>query len=342
VLDHSEIGAKDADLVGAKAANYAEMYNVLKNKTGYQIVQPGFAIPFAYYDAHIKDTGIDLSIKNTIETIRAENDPVETEILLAALREELMKSSIDHQLIADVKAKIDTHYPTQSIRFRSSTNSEDLANFSGAGLYTSTSYNPGKKGSSIETAIKTVWASVWNRRAFDEREFYGINHETVFAAIQLNPGYPEEEGNGVAISRNITDVKSQSGLSTGVYFNNQFGEYSVTNPSPGVVAEEMIVFFDPVTAYDFSTKYAERFYIKRSSETKVNKDLGIREPVFLDSEIDMMVNVIRTLHDHFKQLDDPQDTNGLFAIDVEYKVDDFGTGERKVYFKQARPFSHSE
>ncbi len=342
VLDHSEIGAKDADLVGAKAANYAEMYNVLKHKVDYQIVQPGFAIPFAFYDAHIKNTGIDLSIHNTIEMIRAEDDPVETEILLAALREELMKSSIDPQLIAGVKAKIDTQYPTQSIRFRSSTNSEDLANFSGAGLYTSTSYNPGKKGSNIEKAIKTVWASVWNRRAFDEREFYGINHETVFAAIQLNPSYPEEEGNGVAISRNITEVKSRSGLSTGVYFNNQSGEYSVTNPAPGVVAEEMIVFFDPMTAYDFSTKYAERVYIKRSSETKVNKDLGIREPVFLDSEIDMMVNVIRTLHDHFKQLDDPQDKNGLFAIDVEYKVDDLGTGERKVYFKQARPFSDSE
>jgi phosphoenolpyruvate synthase/pyruvate phosphate dikinase len=217
-----------------------------------------------------------------------------------------------------------------------------LANFSGAGLYTSTSFNPDKKGSSIANAIRTVWASVWNRRAYDEREFYGINHETVFAAIQLNPGFPEEEGNGVAISRNITDVKSQSGLSTGVYFNNQNGEYSVTNPSPGVVAEEMIVFFDPMTAYNLSTKYTERVYIKRSSETKVNKDLGIREPVFLGSELDMMVNVIRTLHDHFKQLDDPQDKNNLFAIDVEYKVDDLGTGERKVYFKQARPYSDSQ
>jgi len=183
---------------------------------------------------------------------------------------------------------------------------------------------------------------VWNRRAFDEREFYGIDHETVFAAIQLNPGFPEEEANGVAISRNITDVKSPSGLSTGIYFNNQNGEYSVTNPSPGVVAEEMIVFFDPTTAYDFSTKYTERIYIKRSSETKVNKDNGIREPVFLDSELDMMVNVIRTLHDHFKQVYDPQGKNDLFAIDLEYKVDDLGTGDRRVFFKQARPYSDSK
>lgn len=342
VLDHSEIGAKDANLVGAKAANYAEIYNLLEGKADYQIVRPGFAIPFAYYDAHIKETGIDLLIKDTIEKIRAKNDPVATEKLLAALRGKLLQSSIDPQLIADVKAKIDTHYPTESVRFRSSTNSEDLTDFSGAGLYTSTSFNPDKKSSSIEKAVRTVWASVWNRRAFDEREFYGINHETVFAAIQLNPGFPSEEGNGVAISRNITDVKSPSGLSTGVYFNNQKGEYSVTNPSPGVVAEEMIVFFDPVTAYDFSTKYTERVYIKRSSETKVNSDLGIREPVFLDSELDMMVNVIRTLHDHFKQLDDPQDKNSLYAIDVEYKVDDLGTGERRVYFKQARPYSDSQ
>jgi hypothetical protein len=342
VLDHSEIGAKDANLVGAKAANYAEIYNVLKDKADYPIVRPGFAIPFAYYDAHIKETGIDLLIKDTIVKIRAKGDPVETERLLASLREKLRQTSIDPQLIAEVKAKIENQYPSESIRFRSSTNSEDLASFSGAGLYTSTSFNPNKKDSSIEKAVKTVWASVWNRRAFDEREFYGINHETVFAAIQLNPGFPKEEGNGVAISRNITDVKSQSGLSTGFYFNNQSGEYSVTNPSPGVGAEEMIVFFDPMATYDFNTKYADRVYVKRSSETKVNRDLGIREPVFLDSELDMMVNVIRTLHDHFKQLDDPEDKNGQFAIDVEYKVDDLGTGERRVYFKQARPYSDSE
>ena len=103
VLDDSEIGAKDADLVGAKAANYAEMYNVLKDKADYQIVQPGFAIPFAYYAAHIKDTGIDVSIKNTIDKIRAENDPVETEKLLAALREELY--AIVHRPPVDRRCK---------------------------------------------------------------------------------------------------------------------------------------------------------------------------------------------------------------------------------------------
>ena len=184
VLDHSEIGAKDANLVGAKAANYAEIYNLLEGKADYQIVRPGFAIPFAYYDAHIKETGIDLLIRETIEEIPAKNDPVETEKLLATLRGKLKQTSIDPQLVADVKAKIDTHYPTESVRFRSSTNSEDLTDFSGVGLYTSTSFNPDKKRSSIEDAVRTVWASVWNRRAFDEREFYGINHETVFAAIQ--------------------------------------------------------------------------------------------------------------------------------------------------------------
>jgi len=37
-----------------------------------------------------------------------------------------------------------------------------------------------------------------------------------------------------------------------------------------------------------------------------------------------------------------QENNDLFSIDVEYKVDDFGTGDRKVYFKQARPYSDSQ
>jgi hypothetical protein len=43
----------------------ADSESPIQDKADYQIVRPGFAIPFAYYEAQIKDTGIDLLIKDT-------------------------------------------------------------------------------------------------------------------------------------------------------------------------------------------------------------------------------------------------------------------------------------
>lgn len=64
---------------------------------------------------------------------------------------------------------------------RSSTTVEDLPGFNGAGLYDSV---PNVRGrANLDAAIKQVWASVWNLRAFDEREFFGIDQRAVYAAV---------------------------------------------------------------------------------------------------------------------------------------------------------------
>ena len=57
----------------------------------------------------------------------------------------------------------------ESFRFRSSTNAEDLENFNGAGLYDSKAAKKNHKTKTIDAAIKEVWASLWNFRAFNER-----------------------------------------------------------------------------------------------------------------------------------------------------------------------------
>ena len=65
---------------------------------------------------------------------------------------------------------------------RSSTNAEDLAGYSGAGLYDSFG-NIRPEKAEVSKYIKKVWASVWNDRAFFDREANGINHSVVFPAI---------------------------------------------------------------------------------------------------------------------------------------------------------------
>lgn len=69
---------------------------------------------------------------------------------------------------------------------RSSTNAEDLPGFNGAGLYDTV---PNVKGAdALDAALKTVWGSLWNDRAFAARERAGIDHHAVRAAVLVQAG----------------------------------------------------------------------------------------------------------------------------------------------------------
>ena len=79
---------------------------------------------------------------------------MELEERLFALRLRLYRAPIDPALLAAVQA---LPFGGDEMRFRSSTNVEDLPEFSGAGLYTSA----GGLASEAEAKIKVVWANSW-------------------------------------------------------------------------------------------------------------------------------------------------------------------------------------
>ncbi|MFC1624391.1 PEP/pyruvate-binding domain-containing protein [Candidatus Omnitrophota bacterium] len=65
---------------------------------------------------------------------------------------------------------------------RSSTNAEDLPGYEAAGLYGSFG-NVLPEREELAKYIKKVWASIWNDRAFFDRQVNGINHTEVFPAV---------------------------------------------------------------------------------------------------------------------------------------------------------------
>src|SRR4051794_17835065 len=134
-----------------------------------------------------------------------------------------------------LKTQIQTTFGTTKLRFRSSSNTEDLTTFNGAGLHTSTSTDIEGSSSKLDDALRTVWSSLWNTRAYDERAFGNVEQSLAAMGVLVHQAW-QEAAQGVGISRNALHATRDSQY----YINAQIGEASVTNPAPGVTSDEMV------------------------------------------------------------------------------------------------------
>lgn len=179
---------------GGKSANLGEVLNA--HLPGID-VPGGFTIPFYYYDAFLKDNNFDEALDELLNDQKFVHDPAYRRQRLAETRKLLQSGKFDPQLRAKILRDIEKFYPGQGLFLRSSSNSEDLPNFSGAGLYTTV---PNARGADqIIEGIKKVWASLWNFEAYEARERAGVDHLKIFMAVLIQKGI-NSESSGVMIT----------------------------------------------------------------------------------------------------------------------------------------------
>jgi len=187
--------ARDAVRFGAKSANLGEIINA---KLSGVEVPPGFAIPFRHYQDFIRRNSLEERIAAAIEEDRFVHDPRYRKIRLAEIRAWINAGSHAESFRRAVLAKAHSEYAGLGLFVRSSTNAEDLPNFSGAGLYTTVPNV--RNDDQLMDAIKTVWASVWNYEAYEARESFGMSHLGVYPAVLVQEG-KDADSAGVAITR---------------------------------------------------------------------------------------------------------------------------------------------
>ncbi|HXI58151.1 MAG TPA: PEP/pyruvate-binding domain-containing protein [Polyangia bacterium] len=300
---------------GAKAAGYS----VLANTTGVPS-RKAFAIPAFYYLQFMQQNGF-FDRLDALQADAAFRDDAPTrDARLATLRADILAAPIDAGLQALLKAKLAADYPDTTMRFRSSTNAEDLDGFPCAGCYDSHTGDPKLWDDSLLMAIKKTWATVWNFRTFEERAFHGIDHKTVGMALLVHHNFPSEEANGVALTANPFDP---SGLEPGFYVNVQWGgDAEVVHPPAGVYSDEFV--------YEFSFPGQPIIYLSHSN--LVDSGTTVLSP----AQVFELGTALDAIHKRFQPAYAPKD-GGWYAMDVEFKFDGDPGEVPHLYVKQARP-----
>jgi hypothetical protein len=307
------------DAWGGKAAQYS-----ILAKTDGVPVKKAFAIPCYYYYVLLRDNGI----YDKIDALLA--DPTFMSVMevraakLEEVRQDILKAPLPEGLETKLKAKLAADFPGKKIRFRTSTNSEDLDGFPCAGCYESHSGDPAN-WDTIRDAIRLAYASTWFYRTFEERSYYGVDQKSVVMALLVHEMFPNEEANGVAITNNIFD---KNGVDPAFYINVQYGgDAEVVHPPKGVSSDQILYFFN--------SPNQPTSYLAHSNLVPVGSTVLTKYQLYT------LGSALSAIHERFSAAYGPANgNNGWYAMDVEFKFDNDESPSElaKLFVKQARPY----
>jgi hypothetical protein len=364
-----ELRAADAVAYGTKAANLGELHRVLPAENRVS----GFALPFSAHAAFMAETGLDAEVESLLADEAVYTDAAHKRARLEALRDSIRAAEISPALAESLARAIEDAYgdagPTTRLRFRSSTNAEDLPGVSGAGLYDSRSgclgddldeddagpsaclteehetflraelarrqdelaMHPERvflneliadlegdltEEKSAWRAIRRVWASLWNVRAFDDREYYGIDHRAVFMGIAIHPTFVGEELEAVVVTG--LEPEAEAPLYRVV---SQRGEIGVVRPIDPDARPEILTFRRG--AGDAPVEIA---LIQSSSLS----DAGVS--LWSEPRVEELASLLFDVQDHFSVTVYPKIQPLMLDIEVDVTMDG------RTVIKQARPY----
>lgn len=168
-----------ADTAGGKAAGLRRLFELAEQSDTSFRVPDALIIPFGVMEASLAAAA---DLQQQFQELQRGFDAKSLDDATAAtlaLRDVLGNLSVPEEIISAVNKKFGRD---ARLIVRSSANCEDLEQLAGAGLYDSV-LNVGPKD--VASAVRTVWASLWSRRAAFSRKQNAIPHAQAHMAVLI-------------------------------------------------------------------------------------------------------------------------------------------------------------
>lgn len=310
LLPLTELRKKDYIFCGIKAANLGEIKTKIKNID----VPDGFAIPFSQYAAFMQQH----NIKDKIKQLQASDDfNTSADVrkkALEKLRNYIEDCEVDTAFSDDWIKQWQNQLDSKGVFVRSSSNAEDLKNFSGAGLFTTVPNV--KTGTDLINAVKKVWASVYNFEAYESRRRMNIPDSLIMMSVLVQQA-TDSDISGVMITKDpynalrwdITYIAAKRGIGIRVVEGKRIAE--------------QVMFSEKTRAVQVITRSDE------DSELRLNDDGGVKEVPLTDNHRVMSDELVAKLAYCGQQIKKIFKDN----MDIEWAV----SGD-EIVILQARPY----
>ena len=313
-----EMRKKDSIVYGAKAANLGEMLNA---RVAGVVVPDGFSVPFYWYDAFMKANGFDKKLAEYQDDLDFVHNPRVRRQKLEELRAAIQKGRFDPALRRAIIAKWRTQLLAKPVFVRSSSNAEDLPNFSGAGLYSSVP-NVREEAKLID-AVKRVWASLWKFEAYEARVRNYVSQKDVYMSALIQVGIDMTKG-GVMITKDPFDADNKDavyisavcGHNSRVVDNSGLPEQILFSPKSNSVVVMTLSQQENALAFD------ENGDLRETSDKCANAQKRVLTDVQARTLAKTAMNIRRIF--------------GKDAQDIEW-----GIMNDRIYIVQARPYIES-
>ncbi len=203
-------------------------------------VPDGFCIPYAAYRRFVMQPAVAARIAAAYASPDFDRSRAVRRRALEALRRDLVDQPGPDGMGPAWRARWTTQLQGAGVFVRSSSNSEDLAGFSGAGLYTTVPNVT--RADDLDRAVRTVWASVFNFEAVEARRQAHIPDSAVVMAVFVQRAVDSVSA-GVLITRDPFDathrdvvyVSAKRGIGIKVVEGKRVAEQSMWEARSGAV-----------------------------------------------------------------------------------------------------------
>lgn len=327
VIGFEKLGLSDIERVGGKNASLGEM---ISNLSGAGItVPPGFATTAEAFKRFLTSNNLESSINQMLDTLNVDDLDALTKTG-EAIRESIINAVLPEDLITDIKSelkRLNDKHDVISVAVRSSATAEDLPDASFAGQQETMLNVTGE--TDILSAVKQVYASLYNDRAISYRVHQGYAHHDVALSVGIQLMVRSDIGSsGVMFS-----LDTESGFDQVVFITSAYGlgetiVQGAVNPDEFYVYKPSLKQNRPaILRRNLGAKACKMIYAQEGSKETVETIRVEREErlkfSITDDDINTLAHQALLIEEHYK-----------CPMDIEWAKDGL---TNEIYIVQARP-----